>query len=254
MISEDEGSGLVGSVTTMFDIVEILAKKGEANLTELANELDMPRSTLHGYLSTMVESEYIVKDGREYQLGLKFLEKGVMAQRYKEIYQKSGQFLDQLAEQTDEIVWLVVEEYGEAVCLRKVEGKLAIQPYKQIGKRLHMHNIAAGKAILSQLPRSEVDQIIDKHGLPQYTNQTITEREQLFAELDEIKDTGVAFNDEESLEGFRAVASPVCTDEGVEGSIVVSGPKNRFMGERFDEELPKTILGTTNALELELSS
>lgn len=252
-MSSDTASGdTVQASERTFAIVEALADGEKRTLTELATELDLPRSTLHGYLSSMVNAEYLVKEDGAYRLGLRFLHHGVAVQRTNLLYEPAGPILEQIADETREIAWLVVEECGQAVCLRKAEGDLAIQPYKTLGGRLHLHNIAAGKAILAHLPERRVHEIVDRHGLPAFTDATITDRDRLFEELEGIAETGVAFNDGESLERFRAVASPVCVDGEVLGSLVVSGPKNRLRGDRFTEEIPDTVIGAANALELEV--
>ncbi|WP_435348550.1 IclR family transcriptional regulator [Haloarchaeobius sp. HRN-SO-5] len=254
MDGDDTRKRSVKTAETVFDIVELLADADSASLTTIADHLDMPRSTLHPYLTTLVDREYLRKDGDEYLLSFKFLDHGVAAQQNELVYEVSAPFLEQVAEETKEIVWLVVEEHGRAVCLRKAEGEHAIQPYKRIGLRMTMHDIASGKAILAELPDERVREIVDHHGLPARTDRTITDVDELIAELEEIRETGVAFNDGESMEGFRAVASPICPSGTLYGSLVVSGPKNRISGERFTEDLPDIVSGTTNALELELTS
>lgn len=237
-----------------FRILELLHDIESASLTTIAEHLEMPRSTLHTYLSTLVEQQYLRKDGNTYRLSLKFLDYGVKVQQNQPIYEVCEPFLEQVVRETKEIAWIVVEEHGRAVCLRKAKGERAIQPYKRVGARLSMHDIASGKALLAELSDERVREIIDQYGLPKRTENTITEPEALFDELAEIRETGVALNDGESLEGFRAVASSICPNGDLHGSLVVSGPKNRFQGERFRSELPEIVTGTTNALELELVS
>lgn len=254
MKNDETSNRSVKTVDTALRIVDVLDESGEATLTTLANELDMPRSTLHPYLQTLLEREYLQKDQDTYRLSLRFLDHGVKRQHAELVYEYSGPFLEQVAQETKEIAWLVVEEHGKAVCLRKAEGEHAIQPYKRVGKRLTMHNIASGKAILAMLPEDRVREIIDKYGLPEETGDTVTDPEDLLAELAEIRETGIAYNDGESMEGFRAVASPICPKGQLCGSIVVSGPKDRIRDERFREELPDIVLGTTNALELEMAA
>jgi IclR family acetate operon transcriptional repressor len=254
MEKDDTGKRSVKTAETVFEIVDLLDEVESASLTTIATELDMPRSTLHPYLTTLVDQEYLRKEGDDYRLSLKFLDHGVKAQQNEPVYEISAPFLDQIAEETREIVWLVVEEHGKAVCLRKAEGEHAIQPYKRVGLRMTMHDIASGKAILAELGDDRVREIIDRYGLPERTERTITDPDELFAELEEIRETGIALNDGESMEGFRAVASPICPQGTLCGSLVVSGPKNRIRDERFGEELPQIVSGTTNALELELAS
>lgn len=96
--------------------------------------------------------------------------------------------------------------------------------------------------------------VIDRYGLPERTENTTTSPEALFGEVESARAEGVAFNDEESITGFRAVASPISSPHGQVGALVVSGPKNRLRGEKFSETIPEIVSGAANALELELSS
>ncbi|AGB38906.1 IclR family transcriptional regulator [Natronococcus occultus] len=254
MTGDNTGQRTVKTAETVVDIIETLSELERASLTELAAALDMPRSTLHVHLSTLVEQELLVKEENEYRLGMTFLCHGTKVQKRNALYQKSGEFLRQVARQTEEIVWLVVEEYGEGVCLRKEKGELAVQPYKQIGKRITLHDTAAGKSILSQFTEPQIREIAEKNGLQDRTPNTITDLDELLEEIETVRERNVAFNDEESIEGFRAVASPVSAPDGQVGAIVVSGPKNRLRGEQFSETIPEIVSGAANALELELSS
>lgn len=108
--------------------------------------------------------------------------------------------------------------------LREGDGRAGRQPYGEIGKRVPLHNIAAGKAILAHLSEERVEEIIGQHGLEEWTERTITDREALFSELETIREQEYARNDGETFEGFRAVASPILHEGELLGSIVVSGP------------------------------
>ncbi|WP_197409784.1 IclR family transcriptional regulator, partial [Haloferax profundi] len=112
---------------------------------------------------------------------------------------------------------------------------------------------ASGKAILAFLPEERVLEIIDERGLEPRTENTITEREELFEELSQIRDQGYANAIEESVKGMRAVAAPIMLEDSVAGSISLAGPANRFVGERFEDEVPKLIKGVANEIELKLT-
>ena len=254
MARKDTNQRTVKTAETVVDIIETLSELEQASLTMLADALNMPRSTLHAYLSTLVQCEILVKEGCEYRLGTKFFSHGAQVRRMNPMYQESKQFLQQIADQTQEIAWLVVEEYGQGVCLRKVKGEFAVQPYKELGSRISLHNTAAGKAILSRLPPERTREIVDRYGLPKETKHTITNSDTLFEELETVREDGVAFNDEESMLGFRAVASPVSAPDGQTAALVASGPKNRLQGEKFSKTVPGIVSGAANALELKLSA
>lgn len=244
----------VKSAETLFGVLDATHSLEGAGVTEIADHLGVAKSTVHDHLSTLIEHEFLVKQGTEYHVGLKSLQYGMGAKNRLELVDAAGPSLEHLVEETNEIAWLVVEEYGQAVYVEKAVGERAVQPYGAIGKRVPLHNIAAGKAILAHLPEKRVREIADERGLPAQTERTITGIEELLAELETIRERGYARNDGETFEGFRAVASPVLHADQLLGSIVVSGPENRLRGERFETDLPDLITGAANAIELSLAS
>ncbi|WP_343067776.1 IclR family transcriptional regulator [Halobellus ruber] len=148
---------------------------------------------------------------------------------------------------------LLVEEYRKGIYLHREQGENAVEVDSYTGHRVHLHSTALGKAILAELPRERVEEIIDQHGLPATTENNITEREELFDRLDQIREQGVAFDDEERLPGLRCVARAV-TDNNCEvhGAISVSGPSSRMQGSRYDEEIPQKLEEVTNIVSLNM--
>jgi DNA-binding IclR family transcriptional regulator len=128
----------------------------------------------------------------------------------------------------------------------------AIDTGMRIGQQTHLHYSASGKAILANYPRERVDEIVDRWGLPKQTANTITDREALYEELERVGERGVAFNHEEHIDGLTAVAVPVENDGVVFGALSVAGPTGRMQDERLEETIPELLLGSANALELEL--
>lgn len=249
----DQSQG-VRTTYTVFDVVETLDQEGGATAKEVADRLDISTSNAYDHLATLQDLSYVVKDGDHYQLGLRFLKHGERAKRKFDFTKHLEDALETLAKETGEIAWFVVEEHGQAVYVEKALGENAIQPYGRIGKRVDLHDIAAGKAILSELSRHRVHEIVDKHGLTRHTKHTITSIDALFEELEEIQEQGYATNKNETFDGFRAVASPVSPESELKGAVVVSGPQTRFDGERFRSELPAIVSRVANELELEILS
>lgn len=244
----------VKTVDTVFGIIEYLQEANGAGVTEVSEALGRAKSTVHDHLATLEEKEYVVKQPDDtYTIGLKFLSHGIHARQIREVVRIAQPYLDDLADETGEVVWLVVEEHGRGVFVSKAMGEHAVQTLGRIGKRAYLHEMAAGKAILAYLPPVRVEEIIDRHGLPGRTQKTITNPETLFEELNVIREQGYAVNRSETHEGVRAVGSAIQYEGEVLGAIAVSGPKNRISGERLRKTIPETLLGTTNAIELRLS-
>lgn len=236
----------------LFNIIEAIQKLDGGTLTEIAERVDFPRSTTHVHLSTLRDNDYVVKRDGEYRLSLKFLDHGVHAKRQRRISVVASPVLKQLAEETKEAAWLMVRERGYVVGVEKALGERAVQTTGRIGRHTRFHYHAPGKAMLSQLPEETVEDIVQGHGLTQTTENTITDLEELKAELAEIRERGVAFDEGEAIAGVRSVGAPVVCDGEVLGAMAVVGPKDRFQGDLFREDLPTMVSGAANELELRL--
>ncbi|MFB6199180.1 MAG: IclR family transcriptional regulator, partial [Halobacteriaceae archaeon] len=185
-----------------------------------------------------------------YQLGLKFTRLGTNARETVPLSNVITPYLERLADETGETVWFLVEENGLAVYLAHAKGDQGIETEHFTGVRSHLHCHAGGKAILAQLPESRVNEIIDKHGLPEVTENTITSREELFDELEQIREQNYAQNYSEQLEETRAVSAAIVIDDEVLGAISVGGPAHRIRDERFNDELPNQVMSTVNEIML----
>ena len=243
----------VKSVEAMFTIVEALKELDGAGVTELSDHLELPKSTIHNYLATLEQEEYVAKEGTTYRVGLRFLDLGAYARDQVELFEVAKPELEQLASETGELTNLLVEEHGKGSYLYRTRGEMAVQVKGHVGTRAPLHGTGLGKAILAYLPEERVESIVDYHGLPASTPDTITEVDELFAELDRIRDRGFAFDDEERLRGLRCVAAPVLANGDVIGAISVSGPTNRLRDTRFREELPQKLLEVQNVIELNVT-
>lgn len=239
---------------TVFDIIEALDELDEASVTKLANRLDLAASTVHNHLGALQRLNYVVKEEGKYRLGLRFLNTGMSVRNKMALARISQSVVDDLARETGEAAWASTLENDWVYFICNARGDDAIQAYGDLGARRRPHAIAAGKVILAHLPEETVLGIIDRTGMPAYTENTITSRTDLFEEFESIRERGFALNRGERLDGGRAVACAILQDDKPLGAIGVSGPAHRFQGDRFIEELPNAVSGGKNIIELELSS
>jgi len=242
-----------GAIRT-FEILSALKELDGAGITEIADHLDATKSNVHNYLNTLRQEGYIRKVGTTYYVGLSLLELGAYARQTRPVYEVAKPELRALADETGERVNLMVEEHGLGVYLHHEAGNQGVKVDTFVGSRVHLHNTALGKAILAHLPKSEVNAIIDWRGMIKTTEHTITDRDELFDELEQIRNRGVAFDREERLNNLRCVAAPVIgKNDCIEGAISVSGPKTRFKNDRFEKELPEYLQQASDVIELNIT-
>ena len=250
----ESGTKSVKSVETALRVIEALRDHDGAGVTELAAELEQPNSTIHNHLKTLERNEYIVNEGGTYRIGTRFLKLGARTREHHPIYEVARPEVDRIAEETGELSGLVIEEHGRGVFLYRGKGAEAVHVDTYPGKRIYLHGAALGKSLLAALPPERVDEIIDRHGLPALTENTITDPAELRDELEEVRQTGIAFDDEERLTGLRSVASAVTSESGeVLGAISVAGPTSRLRDDRFRQELPDVVRSAVNVINLNVT-
>lgn len=243
----------VRTAQTTFSVLEALKELEGATLTELSDRLDMPKSSTHNYLQTLEHEGYVVSDGRTYRVGLRFLDLGGFARTRRQLYHVARPEIKTLVEETGELVNLLVEESGRGIFLLREEGADAVNVDSFVGECIALHTTALGKTILAHLPGDRVAEIVDRHGLPAKTEQTITNRGELSEELDRIRERGVAFDEEERIRGLCCVAVPIRNDDRIRGAISVSGPTSRLGPDRNRNKIADELQRTANIIELNLT-
>lgn len=251
-MSKHSSRRTVKTAETVFAIVDALQKLDGATVTTLAEELDLAKSTVHTYLATLEQREYVTKDDTVYQLSLKFFNHGMYTMRKNEVVSVGRPVLEQTADETGEVVWLIVEEHGRAVYLDRAKGDKAVQTSGQRGLRTYLHFLAAGKCILANLANDEIEAIIDRHGLPVSTGNTITDRDVLLEELQRVRDQGYAYNNAEEVRGVRAVGAPIIQNETVYAGVSISGPMARMEDPEYEQRIRQAVIEAANTIELQL--
>lgn len=227
----------VKSVQTAFRIINVLQNQDGATINELTNQLDVAKSTVHNYLSTLESMGYVVDQNGTYRIGLRFLTHGMAARKSLGIGGAVTSALSEVATEISQAVWWVSEEFGRGIFVDMSVPDDGQVIYGRVGKRSYLHAHAPGKAILSQLSREYVQEVIEHHGLPVHTNQTVTDLDTLLAELDEISEQGYAFTDGEVALGVQSIGVPFEDQHGRTHAIGVFGYSHDFGGESLDEDI-----------------
>ncbi|RJT07914.1 IclR family transcriptional regulator [Halococcus sp. IIIV-5B] len=243
----------IKSDETLFSIIEQLRRSGGAGVTELASELQLAKSTVHGHLMALQDRQFVVKRGRSYHLGLEFFNYGQFVRSKIDIFQAGKFAVDRLEEATGEMAWLITHEQGRAMYIYGRSGENDINTNSLLGRWVHMHYNSGGKAILAHLSRERVNQIIDQHGLSAKTNQTITSREEVHKECARVREQGFALNFGEDLEGIHAIGVPLIFEGEIQGALSVAGPAHRLSEERCQSELFEQLRAVTDEIELNLA-
>lgn len=234
-MSGNEGRTLETTETSV-DILETVRESEGASLTELQEQMEIPKSTLYYHLNTLEKRGLLVREANEYHLGMKFVVYGQSARTRKDEYELAQETTHQLANQLDEDVDFSVEEQGQIIVLHHTVGESGKHGYSfELKQTINMPTTASGRAILAEYPESRVSEIVSRWGF-QGTEDAPTDEAALADRLEKIRERGFAINDEEWMDGLCAVSSAVKYPDGsVLGALSVIIPSFRFDAENVDD-------------------
>lgn len=225
----------VRTTETTLTIVEELNELGWAGVTELADRTGIGKSAVHNHLNTLREHGYVTKVDDEYRLALKFLDVGGRARSRHKLYRTARSTIEKLEIEMKGIFRLLTQENGKGIILYQSERGQARTDKSYTGQRPYLHCTAGGKAILAELPRERVDEILEQHGLPEVTKNTITDRERLFDELEQARESGYTVEEEEWVIGVSCIGTTITDEDGfVLGAISIVKPLTEVGAATFD--------------------
>lgn len=198
------------STLRALDLLEYLCQVGSAPLGRIASDLRLNKSTLHRFLAALVGRGYVVqRDDRRYEVTLKLLTLSSLLIDRFDVREQIRPVVRETMESTGETVHVGVLEGVDVVYIDKIEGRQAVRMASRIGSRVPAHASALGKVLLAELPDGEARARLAGVELTPVTARTITDLDDLLAELDRVRRAGYAVDDLESEDGIRCVAAPV---------------------------------------------
>jgi len=226
----------MGSIGRAFEIVEVLAEHAPMSLSALARRTGLPLSTVHRLVGTLLSLGYVRADAeKRYALAPRMIHLGERSGRM--VSHWAIPYLARLVDELGETANLAQLDGDRVVYVAQVPSRHSMRMFTEVGRRVHPHCTAVGKALLARLPAHRVDSLVQRTGLPANTAHTITTVDSLHDELATIRDTGYAVDDEEQELGVRCVA--VALDEGTLGlALSVSGPVPRMTSDLVDRAVP----------------
>ncbi len=190
-------------------------------IAEIANELGVSRSTTHRYVITLFALGYLEQDSsRRYRLGLGVTDLGMSVLNATGLREHAHPFVQELRRDTSYTASLAVLNGAEIVYVDRAPSfRNEIDLGLDTGSRLPAHATAMGKVLLASLPEREQSELLASMKLAQRGPNTITSKNALRVELEQIREEGFAVNDQELAEDVHAIAVPV---RAVSGKVVAA--------------------------------
>src|SRR5262245_1815931 len=189
-------------------------------VSELSRELDLSRSTAHRYIATLAQLGYLQQYPRSkrYRLGPKVLDLGFAAVNSMDVRETAAPHLQRLSDETGHTVNLAILDGTDVVyierCRTAQPGQREIDLNLHVGARLPAYCTALGKAILAFVPDERREELIARIDFVRRGPNTIEDPRLFRKELERIRASGIAVNDEELAYGLRSIAAPIHAHSG----------------------------------------
>ena len=247
MVESFATKGSIQVIERMMSLIDTLAEMpGSASLKALSQATGLHPSTTHRILAAMCCSRLIERyNAGTYGLGIRFLELGNLVKSRFNLREIALPFMRDLHETLGEVVNLGIRDGDEIVYLERTSsGRALVRVVYQVGGRAPLHLTSLGKLFLAVDTSDHVRAYAGRTGLAGRTPNSLTSLERLEKELEVIRQTDLAHDNEETEMGLRCIAAPIRNDEGnIVAGLSISAPT-----ERLDPNWAEQILETTAAI------
>src|SRR4030042_4589271 len=183
----------IQSLDRAFDILELLSKEQNGmTLTEICNKLDLHKSTVYRFLSSLKNKGYVekIQGSNIYKLGLGFIDLCSIYLNNLELKTEAEPYLRKLSMFTTQTVFLAILQDYQATYIDKVEKYNSLRRYSIIGQRTPLHCTALGKSLLTGMSDDEIKKIYDKKEFISRTKNTINNIIKLLEEINISRERG----------------------------------------------------------------
>jgi IclR family transcriptional regulator, KDG regulon repressor len=249
---------LVPALARGLDVLELFLDREVLSAPEAVRELGLPRTTVHELLSTLTARGWLVLlegDAPRYRLGVRAFELGSVYIRSLDVAAAVRGVAEKLAAETGETVQAGVLDDDQVVYIVKVDSIHPVRLVSAVGGRLPAHCTALGKALLSGLPESRLDELFPPGSeLPGLTTHSIRDADRLRTALARIRRRGLAVEERESNPDAACVAAGIRDRTGdMVAAMSVSVPTSRWNPARR-RELGEAVVAAAQGLSRELGA
>lgn len=219
-------------IERMFTLIDVLASREEpVSLKEISERTGLHPSTAHRILNDLATGRFIDRpQAGSYRLGMRLLELGNLVKSRLNVRDAALTPMRELHKQIQQPVSLSIRQGDEIVYIeRAYSERSGMQVVRAIGGRAPLHLTSVGKLFLAADEPQRVRSYATRTGLTGHTKNSITQLAALERELNKVRQTGVARDEEELEVGVRCMAAGILDDQGrLVAGLSISAPTSRL--------------------------
>lgn len=223
---------IMNQINQLLHIIELFAERRRPlTLTQIADALDLPKSTAHNMIETLSSRGYLyeVRTRGGYYPSRRLLSVAEMIALGDPITSIIQDFLRKLAFETGETTLLAVRDKNYVIYLDVVESKKPVRYAATVGDRRPVYATSGGKAILSTYPEDLLEKTLKSLDFSDGTEATIKDADELRANLKQGEQAGYFLNCSEYTAEVTGIGIPIVV-EGRTLGLSIAGPNHRMQG------------------------
>lgn len=234
------------SVDRALDILLILYNNGkEMGVSEIGRELELHKSTVHRTLATLEDKGFVHqnKENGRYWLGIKLYAMGLLVGEKLSLADLLKPYTKKLFDEFKEVINVSIldtdssDGYKSIVILKEVDNQKTLSVNPNVGSSSDVHVSSVGKSLLAFTEDLDIEKL---KGVKKYTENTLTDIDEILEELEKVRKEGYSIDNEEQEIGLTCIGAPILGKDGYAiAAISMSGPSSRMRQNDFDLKIQR---------------
>lgn len=211
----------------------------EIGIKEIAEMIGMPQSSVYRIIQSLefIGMIFQNKENKKYRLGAKVMQMATKVNCLERLKAIAIKYMEQLNEECDENINLAIADCDEIINVHKVESSQLLRPNFVSGHKYSIYNTSLGKIFLANMSSSALQWVYEEH-----KSEIGKPYDEFKYDVEQVKQSGYAIDDEEFNEGLRCVGAPIYGYGGnVLFSMSLSAPISRMDDERFKRAITLVV-------------
>jgi len=206
-------------------------EKLELSAAEVSRGVGIPKTTAHRLLAALTQSGLLVRNAEtsKYTIGPEMFVLGNLYLQKMGLFQAAKPVIMTLNELTKESINVAILDKGNVIWVMREDSHHGLIDNIHVGSIFPAYCPALGRALLSELTETRIDSLYPEEKLQQITNKTISTKTELKLRLKQVRESGISFDSESTIEGVVAFASVIRRADGIAvAALGIALPKNRM--------------------------
>lgn len=229
------------TVVRSLDILQLFIEHPALSFQEIIDLSGIPKSSVYRMLMTLEDMQFLEKGpDANYRLGLLFLQYGSLVSKRLDLRKIAYPIMEALHQDVKEAINLIVRQGNEAVYIEKIDTFQKVRLYTAVGRSSPLYAGACSRVILSFMDDAEIERYFDSVEMKRFADGTITDKDELLASIEEIRERGYTVSHSELENHTSAVAAPIFNFSGqVVAGLSIAGIEANYQKEQLERLVPK---------------